>query len=307
MEKQVKIIFSTSGYAYLAERMLVHGDFQKGEIATEKFPDGETYHRILTHVEGREVILVGGAISDGETLEIFDLACALVKYGAASLTLVVPYFGYSMERAVESGEVVKAKIRAMLFSAIPKASKGNKIMLVDLHTEGLPHYFDGTITTVHLYCKNIVAETIPELTKNEVVLASTDAGRAKWVQSLANDLGIPAAFVFKRRLSGAETQVTSISADVKGKDVVIYDDMIRTGGSIVNAAKAYKNAGAQNIFVITTHGLFTNGGLERIKNCGLVKRVVSTDSHPNAVKVKDEFLEVKSISELIVKNLDKNF
>ncbi|HEY6160906.1 MAG TPA: ribose-phosphate diphosphokinase [Bacteroidia bacterium] len=308
MEKQPKIIFCTGSYTYLAERMLAHGDFQKGEIATEKFPDGETYHRILTHVEGREVILAGGAISDSETLEIFDLACALVKYGAASLTLVVPYFGYStMERAVESGEVVKAKTRAMLFSAIPKASKGNKIMLVDLHTEGLSHYFDGSITTVHVYCKSIVAETIPELTKNEVVLASTDAGRAKWVQSLANDMGIPAAFVFKRRLSGAETQVTSISADVKGKDVVIYDDMIRTGGSIVNAAKAYKNAGAQNIFVITTHGLFTNGGLERIKNCGLVKQVVSTDSHPNAMSIKDDFLKVKSISELVIKNLDKNF
>jgi ribose-phosphate pyrophosphokinase len=309
MKTKNKIIFSISQYNYLAEKVLAQGGhFEKGEIEMQSFPDGEMYHRIVSEVEEKDVVLIGGTINDTDTLELFDLACALVQYGAASLTMVIPFFGYStMERAIKSGEVVKAKTRALLFSSIKHSPKGNKIMLIDLHTEGLPHYFENGLRPVHLYAKNIVTEAVKELSQREVVLASTDAGRAKWVESLANDMHINAAFVFKRRISGDETQVTSISADVKGKDVVIYDDMIRTGGSIVNAAKAYKDAGAENIFVVTTHGLFTNGGLEKIKNSGLVKKVISTDTHPDALKNKSSFLEIKSVAGLIAENLDKNY
>jgi ribose-phosphate pyrophosphokinase len=303
-----KIIFSISQYNYLSEKIVAESNLEKGEIEMQNFPDGESYHRIISDVEGKEILLIGGTINDVCTLELYDLACAFVKNGAISLTIIIPFFGYStMERAVKKGEVVKAKTRAMLLSSIPSSPKGNKIILIDLHTEGLPHYFEGGLRSVHLYAKDIIIETVKEINSKEIVLASTDAGRAKWVESLANDMGINAAFVFKRRISGTESHVTSISADVKGKDVVIYDDMIRTGGSIVNAARAYKNAGAENIFVITTHGLFTNGGLEKIKNCGLVKFVVCTDSHPEAVKIKDPFLKVKSVAGLIFENMDKNY
>jgi ribose-phosphate pyrophosphokinase len=306
--KNKKIIFSTSSYEYLSAEILKLSGAEKGTIEKNVFPDDEIYHRVLNEVEGRDAVLIGGTISDTDTLEIFDIACALVQYGVDSLTLVLPYYGYStMERAVQSGEVVKAKTRAVLLSSILHSPKGNKVMLLDLHTEGLPHYFEEGLRPVHIYGKSIVMETVEKFKTREVVLASTDAGRAKWVESLANDMGLNAAFVLKRRVSGEESVVTSISADVKDKDVVIYDDMIRTGGSIVNAAKAYKQAGAKDIYVITTHGLFNGGGLEKIKNCGLVKKVFSTNSHPNALKIKDDFLEVKSVAGLIEEYLDKSF
>src|SRR4030095_10600193 len=126
-----------------------------------------------------------------------------------------------MDGAVKNGEVVKAKTRAILFSSIPETSLGNKIMLMDLHSEGLPHYFEGALRAMHVYCKPIIIEAARELGGDDFVLASTDAGRAKWVESLANDLGVNAAFVFKRRTSGEETHITSLSADVKNKNVVI--------------------------------------------------------------------------------------
>jgi ribose-phosphate pyrophosphokinase len=138
-----------------------------------------------------------------------------------------------------------------------------------------------------------------EIAGNNFVLASTDAGRAKWVESLANDMHVNGAFVFKRRISGDETQITSISADVKGKSVIIYDDMIRTGGSLVNAAAAYREAGATDVAAVTTHGLFSNGGLERIRKSGLFRCVYSTDSHPNAMALRDDFLKVKSVADLL--------
>jgi len=110
-----------------------------------------------------------------------------------------------MERAVKPGEVVTAKTRARLFSAVPLAAAGNRVFLVDLHAEGIPHYFEGGIRPVHVYAKPVVVDLARRLGGDDIVLACTDAGRAKWVESLANEMGVPASFVFKRRLDGTLT------------------------------------------------------------------------------------------------------
>lgn len=299
-----KIIFSIPDYRYLQREILDLGEFEEGKIEVKLFPDGERYQRILTPVQGRDVVLIGGTISDSDTLEIYDLAYALIKYGARSIQLFFPYFGYStMERAVKVGEVVTAKSRAVMFSSLPRTSLGNHFVFFDLHSEGIPHYFEGQVLINHIYCKPIVIEAARELAEDGFVMACTDAGRAKWVESLANEMGVNAAFVFKRRVSGEKTEVTSISADVEGKDVVIYDDMVRTGGSLINAAKAYKNAGAKKIFTITTHGLFTNEALGKIEDSGVISKVVTTNTHPNSYKVKSDFLIVKSVASLILEQL----
>ncbi|UII23139.1 ribose-phosphate diphosphokinase [Fulvivirga ligni] len=295
-----KILFHTTDYQYLAEKVLNSNQLEAGEVEVKKFSDGERYQRILTDVEDRNVVLIGGTINDEATLEIYDLASTIVSMGANSLRLVVPYFGYStMERRVKMGEVVTAKTRARLLSCIPNSYKGNRIFLFDLHTEGTPHYFENNIRAVHVYCKPIILEAALEYGGYNFVMASTDAGRAKWVESLANDLGVNAAFVLKRRLEGDHTEISAVNADVAGKNVVIYDDMIRSGGSIINAAKVYKEAGADKIFVITTHGLFINNGFEKLKASGIIEKVIACDTHPNVMNIKDDFLEVRSICDLV--------
>lgn len=297
-----KLLFATESYSYLKNKMLAISDFEDGQLEIKKFPDGERYMRIISDVSGRHVIILGGTVSDADTLEIYDLASSAVKYGAVSLTIIIPYFGYStMERAVKYGEVVTAKTRATLFSSIPRTSLGNKVILVDLHTEGIPHYFESGIIPVHLYSKPIITEACRELYGDDFVLASTDAGRAKWVESLANDMHVNGAFVYKRRISGDETKVTGISADVKDKNVIIYDDMIRTGGSLVQAARSYKEAGAKDISVITTHGIFVGDGVQKLKDCGIISVVVCTDTHPNAEKVQSDFIKVKTVADLLAK------
>jgi ribose-phosphate pyrophosphokinase len=294
-----KLLFATESYSYLKNKMLAISDFEDGHLEIKKFPDGERYMRIISE---RHVIILGGTVSDADTLEIYDLASSAVKYGAVSLTIIIPYFGYStMERAVKYGEVVTAKTRATLFSSIPRTSLGNKVILVDLHTEGIPHYFESGIIPVHLYSKPIITEACRELYGDDFVLASTDAGRAKWVESLANDMHVNGAFVYKRRISGDETKVTGISADVKDKNVIIYDDMIRTGGSLVQAARSYKEAGAKDISVITTHGIFVGDGVKKLKDCRIISIVVCTDTHPNAEKVQSDFIKVKTVAELLAK------
>jgi ribose-phosphate pyrophosphokinase len=297
-----RIIFATQRYQYLKDKLLtLVPEWEEGTLDIRDFPDGEHYHRIDSTVANKEVIVLGGTIDDKETLELFDIAHGCIQQGAYAINIVIPFFGYStMERAVKPGEIVKAKTRALLFSALPPTAKGNKVLMIDLHVDGITYYFESGIRPVHLYGKDLVKEAALELADGRpFVLASTDAGRAKWVESLANDLHVPAAFVFKRRISGEETHITAISADVQDKLVIIYDDMIRTGGSLLHAAKAYLDAGASEIAVITTHGIFAGNGFNKIKQSGIIKKVVSTDTHPNVLSIQDDMLIIKSVDKII--------
>lgn len=294
------VLFSTKSYQYLAEKISQNQKIKLGDKETKIFPDGERYVKI-GDVLNKDVVIVGGTISDSDTLELYDLACAVSKYGAKSLTLFIPYFGYSTaERAVKKGEVVGAKTRARILSSIPKTPNGNRIFLLDLHSEGIPYYFEGDVQVFHLYAKEVLMSKMREICPdNDFVLGSTDAGRAKWVASLAQEMGVMPAFVYKQRMSGTETAVTGVNANVKDKIVIIYDDMIRTGGSILGAAQAYKDAGAKDIYVLTTHGIFPettnkNGqresSLDKLESSPLIKRVYSTNSHPNSLVLQDDQL-----------------
>jgi ribose-phosphate pyrophosphokinase len=301
------VLLSTKNYEYLADEILALTDFEKAQLTRQTFSDGESYYRIENDLQNKRAVVLGATTSEQDTMELYDLASAAVDLGCSSLHLVVPFFGYStMERAVKQGEIVTAKNRARLLSYLPKSHRGNHIYLFDLHTEGLPYYFENGLQSHHIYCKPIIIEACKELAGNDFILASTDAGRAKWVESLANDMGVQAAFVLKRRSGKDQTEVTAINADVDGKTVIIYDDMIRSGSSIISGAKAYKQAGAAKIYVITSHGLFVNNGLQKLKDSGLMEKVICTNTHHLATKIESDFLRVKSIAQLVTKKLFTN-
>ena len=301
------LIFSTATYDYLGGAIAAAGGYELGAVERQVFPDGEHYCRIATDPADRDVIVVGGTIDEAATLALYDLACGLVTEGAYRVRMVIPYFGYStMERSTRQGEIVTAKTRARLLSSIPQASRGTQVFLLDLHVASIAHYFEGGIRPVHVYAKPLVIDAARRLGGDDFVLACTDAGRAKWVESLAYDLGVDAAFVYKRRTSGSTTHVTGVSAQVAGKRVVIYDDMIRTGGSLVNAAQAYRDAGAIAIDAVATHGLFPGDSLARLAASRLFGQIVVTDSHPRAVALRSDFLQVESTAELLAEHLKDN-
>jgi ribose-phosphate pyrophosphokinase len=300
------IVFSIQDYEYLGRAIADSAGWELGAVARKTFPDGEHYLRIESDPTDRDVVLVGGTSSEKATLELYDLACGLVAGGAYRLRMVMPFYGYStMERSVRIGEVVTAKTRARLLSSIPMASRGTQVFLLDLHVAAIAHYFEGGIRPVHVYGKPLITAAARRLGGDDFVLACTDAGRAKWVESLANDLNVAAAFVYKRRYDDA-TEVTGVSAQVRGKRVVIYDDMIRSGGSLINAARAYVDAGAAAIDAIATHGLFPGEALARLERSGLFGRIVVTDSHPRAMALQNDFLEVDSTAALLTGHLISN-
>jgi ribose-phosphate pyrophosphokinase len=299
------LLFATERYEELGEDIAGTGDFELGVVERKVFPDDERYRRIETDCASRDVVLVGGTVDDVDTLEIYDLACGLVHLGAHTLTLVLPWFGYqTMERASKRGEIVAAKNRARLLSSIPAAGSGNRAVLIDLHSEGIPHYFSGNIRPVHLHARSVVLQAIRDFGGEDFILGATDAGRAKWVESLANDLLVDAAFVFKRRLSDTQTEITALAAEVEDRPVVIYDDMIRTGGSLISAATAYRDAGASEVYAVCTHGVFTHGSLETIRDSGMLEGIACTNTRPHVQALADgDYLRVYSVADLIAQFL----
>ncbi len=297
-------VFSTASYRYLQQALCSRRGFVPGEVERRIFPDGERYQRILSPVRDRDAVLVGGTLSEADTLELYDLACGLVQEGARSLSLAIPFFGYAtMERVSKPGEVVTAKTRARLLSSIPVPGSGSRVLLLDLHSEGVPFYFEGALRPVHLRATEVVVAAARRLGGERFVLACTDAGRAKWVETLANKIGVSASFVFKRRLDDGRTEIAGVSAQVEGAHVVIYDDMIRTGGSLLNAASAYREAGAVAVSAIATHGLFPGDALEKIRRSRLIDAMVVTDSHPRALELGGDFPRVESVAGIFAEAL----
>lgn len=297
-----RLLFSTESYAYMAGELAALGSLDTGHVESRRFPDGEMYRRVVDDPWGRDVVLLGGTPGDLDWLEIYDLGCAISRAGARSLSIVMPYFGYStMERATKSGEVVTAKTRARLVSAIPPCEGGTRTFLFDLHTDGIEFYFGDAHTTHHLYGAPIVTALVREIAGDEpYVLGATDAGRAKWVEGLAGRLHCAPAFVYKRRdaTTGA-LAVTGINADVRDQRVVIYDDMIRTGSSLLQAARAYLDAGARDVHAVASHLVLPGDSLDRILGSGLVAGVHGTNSHPQSSLVAVRGGRVSSVCQLL--------
>lgn len=301
-----RLLFSIPAYAYLEPAILACGDFEQGQLARRYFPDGERYLRILSDLWGKDVVLLGGTPTDADWLEVFDLASGIARGGARSLAIVMPYFGYqTMERAVLPGEVVVAKARARLLSAIPCPEGGTRFFLFDLHTDGIEFYLDDRVMTRHIYGAAVITQKIREhmAGRTDFVLGACDAGRAKWVQSLARDLHVEPAFVYKRRdPDSGGMAVTGINADVRGREVVVYDDMIRTGSSLEQAARSYLAAGATKVHAIASHLVLPGDAYEKLQQSGVFASIMGTDSHPSSQKLAAG--SIASIAPHLVESLE---
>ena len=278
------LLLSTSTSTAFAQRLAASLGAPLAAMDRREFPDGERYLRLplADHLDllGKDVVLVGATDTDAHLNELYRAGCAAAKGGARTLVLVIPYFGYStMERSTKAGEVVTAKTIARQLSAIPRAQRGNWTILMDLHSAGIVHYFEGDMVALELYAETRIVEAIQELDLKDLCLASTDMGRAKWVETFANRLHAPVALIHKKRISGSQTRINAVVGDVAGKNVVIFDDMIRTGGSLLQAVDAYLKAGAVSVHAVATHLVLPTGTIEKLESSQLAS-ITGTDTHP---------------------------
>ena len=278
-------LVSTASSLPFANRMAQALGVLVAPLDRQDFPDGEHYLRFdigeRFGLLGQHVVIVAATESGVSIDEIYRLGCAAVKYGAQLLVLVIPYFGYStMERAVKPGEVVSAKTVARMLSNIPRAPQGNFVLTMDLHASGIVHYFEGDVVALELYAEPKIVAAIEALKLPDLCLASTDMGRAKWVEVFANRLHASVALIHKKRLSGSKTKVSAVVGDVAGKNVVLFDDMIRTGGSLIQAAECYMKAGAKSVQAVATHLVIPENTVARLEASPLA-RIIGTDTHPS--------------------------
>ena len=270
------------------------------EMQRKQFADGEFYHAFPGEVAGRHLIIVGSTHSNDAHMELLDMIQGGRFWNAASINVVIPYLGYSpMERAKpDSYEIPKGITRTrQIFRARP-----DFVAFVDLHSEAVLHAHTGEIRTKHVHTDSLVAEKIRTIARSDYVLVSPDYGFSKQVAKLASLLDCPHTAADKDRFDTDKTIVSQVSSVVKGKAVIICDDMIRTGGSIIQTADRCRQAGAVDISVLATHLVMAGEARKHFIENGIT-RVIGSDSFPG--RKSDELLEVYSLAPLLAETLNK--
>jgi ribose-phosphate pyrophosphokinase len=295
------ILFSTKKYEYLKKEFLKDVFFEEGFVKEDIFSDGEKYTKILSKFKNKDVAIVGATIDSEDIMDIYDMSCALVKLGARSLNIIIPFFGYStMERAEEDGEIVKAKTRARLLSLIPTAYQGNNIILLDLHKDNISHYFENSTHAVNVDTNDLIIDEIKSFELKKYAFGATDEGGAKRVRKIADKMEVPAYFVLKKRV---KEDITLESSNVIDKDieiVILVDDMIRSGSSLIQAMDAYSKDNELKFIIVATHGIFCSDGFDKLRKDPRVIEIVVSNSHTGSLN-KD--LKTMNITKKITKTL----
>ncbi|MCB0317639.1 MAG: bifunctional nicotinamidase/pyrazinamidase [Bdellovibrionales bacterium] len=302
------MIFAVPGYEYMRDQICKDPNYIAGSLTEEIFPNGEIHRELDTEADyrGKDVVLIGSTDNE-HFFSVLDFSRELATE-VKTLTIVVPFYRYStQERSKRRGEVAIAKNRAQMLSDLPKTTELNKVILIDLHAEVIESFFNrDQITPIQIHAEKLIATAISTHVGSNTVIASADTGRHEAVISLANLLESPHALINKVRISSTETKIVGeIKGDVKGKDVIIYDDMIRSGGTALGAARKYLDAGAKSVTLAATHADFTADAVEKLKNSGLFKQLIVTDTWPGSQKINNDFVKVVSASDLITQALNR--
>jgi ribose-phosphate pyrophosphokinase len=226
------------------------------QAATSRFPDGECYTRIPGDAFNDDVVIVQNTYPDGNLIEMLLLQDAVKKNGAKTITLVIPYFGYArQDRVFIPGEPESAKVMVRHLGL-----SCDRVITVDLHKESTLDYFECP----HKDLKAAAAIADYFRGKGIDLVLSPDIGATGRAKDVGDRLGVPYDHLEKKRISGTEVKIAPAALDCKGKNILIVDDMISTGGTIIAARYALKEAGARGISVACTHGVFVNDALTKL-------------------------------------------
>ena len=268
------------------------------EMIMKTFADGECYHAFPTAVVGKHVVLIGATHNETSFQELLDLILGCRYWNAASINVIIPYLGYStMERAKPfSYEIPKGITRTrQLFRARP-----DLVAFIDLHSEAVLHAHGGDIRTHHIWTDGLVVNKIQKSGLRDYVLVSPDYGFSKRVARLASLLDCPHTAADKDRYDTDKTIVGQVSSVVRGRTAIVCDDMIRTGGSIIQTARRCLDAGAVDVVVMATHLVLAGDAVEKFRQSP-ISRVIGSDSYPG--RLSDDLLDVYSIAPLLAQTI----
>jgi ribose-phosphate pyrophosphokinase len=289
-------LFSGSAHPMLAQEIAEFLCVPLGQARLHRFPDTEVSFQIDENIRGMDVFIIQPTSRpvDEHLVELCIMMDAFRRSSAARITAVIPYYGYARQDRKDKPRVpISAKLVANLLSA----AGADRVLTMDLHKAQIQGFFD--IPTDHLFAAPVIIDYLSRQNYGKVTIVSPDAGGAERARAYAKRLGAELAIIDKRRSSetGA-AEVMNVIGDIRGRTCIIQDDIIDTAGTIVKAAQALKDAGAERVIACAVHGVLSGPAVERIQ-AAPIERLIVTNTIPH----DGERARIQKITELSVARL----
>ncbi len=290
-------LFDGNANPELSRRISASIGVPLGKRLLAKFPDGEIHVGILENVRGRDVFVIQPTVPDpNESLmELLLLIDALKRASAQRVTAVVPCYGYARQ---DRKDLPRVPISAKLVANLLIAAGTDRLLTIDLHAGQIQGFFDIPVDNLNAF--PVFKEYVEEVRLDNPTIVSPDVGGLKLASLFCTKLDLPLATVDKRRVGDYEVEATTVIGEVKGKKVILVDDIASTAGTLTEAARILREHGAEEIWAFVVHAIFAGPAVERIKNSP-IERVVITDSVRMELDDPGFNLSVLSVADLLGK------
>ncbi len=301
--KKIKI-FSGNSNNSLAKKICSELGVPLGDAEVKTFSDGEITVNINETVRGVDVYIIQSTsvpTVNHYLMEMLIMIDAMKRASAGRITAVMPYYGYArQDRKAKARDPISAKLVADLITA----AGADRVLTMDLHASQIQGYFN--IPVDHLVGVPILAEYFHDKGIEDIVVVSPDLGSVTRTRDFSYRVDAPIAIIDKRRPKANVSEVMNVIGEIKGKNVILIDDMIDTAGTITNGAKALIEMGAKDIYACCTHGVFSGPALERIEN-SVIKELVTLDTIYWDPEVLPENITQLSVAPLFAESIRRIF
>ena len=289
-------IFAGSAHPALAREIADTLGVSLGQARLGRFPDSEVKFQIDENIRGTDVFIVQPTCGqvDQHIMELLVMIDAFRRSSAARITAVIPYYGYARQDRKDKPRV---PISAKLVANILSAAGTHRVLTMDLHKAQIQGFFD--IPVDHLFAAPVIIEYLSRLDYPKVTLVSPDAGGAERARAYAKRLDAELAIIDKRRSDDGSAEVMNVIGDVKGRTCILQDDIVDTAGTIVKAAHALKENGAERIFACAVHGVLSGAAIERVEHAPIEKMIVTNTIPLNHEGARCSKIVVLSVARLL--------
>ncbi|MDB6028113.1 MAG: prsA [Verrucomicrobiales bacterium] len=275
-----------------------------GKCSVSAFPDGETFVKIDENIRGEDVFVIQSSSppANHHLMELFIMMDAMRRASAARITVVLPFYGYARQDRKDQPRV---PITAKLVANLLVAAGANRVLTMDLHAQQIQGFFD--IPVDHLYAAPVMYDYLKKKKLTDLVVVSPDVGGLKMAHAYSQVLGSGLAIVAKRRKSATDTEAMAVIGDIRGKNVLMVDDLTETAGTLTTAAVLLKKKGAKKIYACVSHAILNDLGIQRLRKSS-IDELITTDSvsRPAIDGVNITTLSVAALLGEAIKRIESN-
>ncbi|MDD5281213.1 MAG: ribose-phosphate pyrophosphokinase [Candidatus Omnitrophica bacterium] len=295
-------VFSGNANLVLAKDICRDLKVKLQDALVGRFSEGEIRVKINENVRGKDVFIVQPTCppSNDNLMELLIMIDALRRASAHRITAVIPYFGYARQDRKDQPRV---PITAKLVANLLTTAGANRILTMDLHAGQIQGFFD--IPVDHLFSVGVFVDYFSKMNIRDLVVVSPDVGSIKMARAYAKRVSAGLAIIDKRRVSPEKAEAMHIMGEVEDKNVIIIDDMVATGSSLIEAVEALKKSKAKAIYAAISHGILSGPAIQRIDQCAGLEKLLISDSVPLSTDKQHEKIQVLSVSSLLAEAIKR--